>query len=253
MNNFKLYVHIAPNNKMYIGITSKSTKKRWGTQGQGYESQKLFWRAIQKYGWNNIKHIVLLENLSEEMAYECEKYLIAKFNTTNPKYGYNISSGGEFTHSGCKFSDEVRQHLSEVHKKIGVTEAQLVGLRKRHLEIKGKHLSEEHKQKISKANTGKIRSLETRKKISEVQIGRVSPRKGTHLSEETKEKLRQANLGKKASPETIAKMKSNGSQYWKGKTRSLETRLKISKSLKERSLKCRIEGNNLNPQLKKLF
>ena len=94
LNIYSVYVHISPSQKMYIGITCKCVQERW-QQGEGYRLQPYFYRAIQKYGWNNIKHIVLLENLSKEMACECEKYLIAKYKTNNPNYGYNLTGGGD--------------------------------------------------------------------------------------------------------------------------------------------------------------
>jgi hypothetical protein len=70
----------------------------------------------------------------------------------------------------------------------------------------GKHHSDETKIKMSNAQKGKIVSLETRKKLSDINKGKPGYMLGKHLSEETKEKLRQAHLGKKASEETKLKM-----------------------------------------------
>ena len=68
--SYTLYVHITPNNKYYIGITSQNPYTRWGHNGMGYfdrrrKVQLPFWRAIQKYGWENIQHVILLNNLSK--------------------------------------------------------------------------------------------------------------------------------------------------------------------------------------------
>lgn len=68
-NNYTVYVHITPNNKRYVGITSTKVEKRW-VNGNGYKSQKYFYRAIEKYGWDNIQHEIITENLSEHMAKE---------------------------------------------------------------------------------------------------------------------------------------------------------------------------------------
>ena len=106
MDSFTLYVHIVPNGKLYIGITCKPTLKRWGSKGQGYKTQQLFWRAIEKYGWDNIQHIILMENLSEEVACECEKYLITKYQSYDSAYGYNVSKGGKSGQLGLKRTSE---------------------------------------------------------------------------------------------------------------------------------------------------
>ncbi len=89
-----VYIHIFPNKKKYIGITSGNIENRW-LNGLGYATQKLMNNAIQKYGWENIKHKILYKNLSQNDACEKEIELIKKYKTTNHKYGYNISTGGE--------------------------------------------------------------------------------------------------------------------------------------------------------------
>lgn len=48
--NWKVYVHINKiNNKMYIGITHKTVKERWGLNGERYTREDtVFSRAIKK-------------------------------------------------------------------------------------------------------------------------------------------------------------------------------------------------------------
>ena len=97
---YKIYVHINKiNGKLYIGQTGrKRMKDRYGKDGYQYHQCTHFWRAIQKYGWDNFEHIVLIENISKEMANIIESELIKKYDTTNAKYGYNITLGGD----GCR-------------------------------------------------------------------------------------------------------------------------------------------------------
>ena len=64
--NYKVYVHIFPNQKTYIGITRQDVEKRW-QNGFGYKNQPIY-EKIQKYGWDNIKHAVLYENLNRQEA-----------------------------------------------------------------------------------------------------------------------------------------------------------------------------------------
>lgn len=112
--NYLVYCHITPSGKRYIGITRQIPQKRWNN-GKGYYYNVHFNRAIQKYGWNNIRHEVIVENLTEEEACECEKKYIAKYNTTDPAHGYNLTSGGEI---GYQLTDDCKNNLSKAHKKI---------------------------------------------------------------------------------------------------------------------------------------
>lgn len=117
MNNYKVYKHICPNSKVYIGITSRDEKKRWGFKGNGYKNNKHFYNAIQKYGWENIIHEIVFDNLTMEQAFEKERKLIELYKSTNRKYGYNHSIGGEIGPKGCKHTKEMNKRKSEYMKK----------------------------------------------------------------------------------------------------------------------------------------
>ena len=114
MNNYKLYLHTTPNGKRYYGITKQNPKKRW-LSGHGYRNNQYFWRAITKYGWNNITHEVLCDGLTEHEAQELEQYMIQWYDTANRKYGYNLSKGGESS-SGYHHTEETKQKMSESMK-----------------------------------------------------------------------------------------------------------------------------------------
>lgn len=81
------------NNKLYIGM-SKDIAKRWSANGGQYKSCNFFWKAIVKYGWSNFEHVVVVDNLSKDIAEIVEKELIKKYNTQNKNFGYNLASGG---------------------------------------------------------------------------------------------------------------------------------------------------------------
>ena len=70
----------------------------------------------------------------------------------------------------------------------------------------GKKLSAWHIQRIIETHTGKIVSLETRKKQSLASKGRKSWNKGGKLKTETKEKMREKAIGRKHTMETKLKM-----------------------------------------------
>lgn len=96
-NNYVVYMHIFPNNKKYIGITKLSLNERWGNKGNGYKNQRVIWRAIQKYGWDNIKHIIIKKGLSRKDACHMEMELIRQYNTNCYRggNGYNATNGGD--------------------------------------------------------------------------------------------------------------------------------------------------------------
>ena len=82
--------------KKLIGITcKKNIKQRYGKNGEGYKECPYFYNAIQKYGWNNIKHEILFTNLSEKEAKAKEVELIVFYRSNNSEFGYNLTSGGD--------------------------------------------------------------------------------------------------------------------------------------------------------------
>ena len=108
MSCFTVYMHVSPNGKRYIGITSKKPEYRWNN-GRGYIKNQYFFDAIVKYGWENFQHIIIADGLSKDDACGLEKALIAGCKTTDPNYGYNMSKGGESGTYGAKLSDEFRE------------------------------------------------------------------------------------------------------------------------------------------------
>ena len=82
-----VYMHETPDGKRYIGRTV-DTKHRWG-HGTPYKTNREFYKAIQKYGWNNIKHEILVDHLLYGEAIGLERYYINLYKTKDPNFGYN--------------------------------------------------------------------------------------------------------------------------------------------------------------------
>ena len=106
-----VYKHTAPNGKVYIGITCQNPNRRW-RNGEGYKKNKYFYRAIQKYGWNNFQHEVIEEGLTEKDANSKEIEYIKTYKSNIPKYGYNIRSGG----NACEMAKSSKEKLSYIAK-----------------------------------------------------------------------------------------------------------------------------------------
>lgn len=107
------------NGKSYIGISSQSLKSRSGSNGKNYNKNKHFYDAIKKYGWNNFSHEVLFSGLSPIDAQRKEIELIAKYQSNNPQYGYNLSSGGESGNAGCTMSEAEKSRRSQAYSGKG--------------------------------------------------------------------------------------------------------------------------------------
>lgn len=173
-NIYKIYMYTnIINNKKYIGRTKNSLIQRSGKNGNKYYSCVYFGNAIKKYGWENFQPEILEDGLSYEEACEKEEYYIKKYETNNHLKGYNLHKGGE-----------------------GPTKECLQKMRESHL---NKHLSEEHRRKISESlgqgvnnvNYGRKHTDEMKRKNSEAKKGEKHPNWGKHLKQETKDKIRE--------------------------------------------------------------
>lgn len=119
-----VYMHInQKNGKVYIGQTKfgDNPNKRW-RNGEGYKMSVVFYRAIQKYGWDSFDHQIIASELTQDEANYLEEQLIQQFDSTNFIKGYNIQSGGENCEwseiSKLKMAKSLRNTVREKHKAI---------------------------------------------------------------------------------------------------------------------------------------
>ena len=203
------------NNKIYIG-------KHEGREDDTYiGSGELFQRAVRKYGKKNFKREILrrCETLHELRIWE--HVYIKLLHAQDPEKGYNIADGDvNTTEYNPAKRPEVRKKISEYHK--------------------GKKLSEETKKKMSVSSPHRKWTEEDKEKLRKKMVGR-------KFTEEHKQKLREAKLGKKG------ELSNSWGRKWseedrrrlsishlgqisamKGKHHTEESRIKMSKSQKER-------------------
>lgn len=115
MSDYVVYVHQNKiNGKRYVGITN-NTSKRWYGKGKHYNGCPYFYSAIQKYGWDNFAHEVIVRGLTLAEASEMEQYYIAKYKTCDKEYGYNLTRGGQNapTMLGKHHSEETKRKIGE--------------------------------------------------------------------------------------------------------------------------------------------
>lgn len=186
------------NNKLYIGQHKHS---RFDENYKG--SGKILRDAILKYGWNNFNTELIEECDSKSLLDERERYWIDYYNARDKTVGYNISKGGEGNSRAC--SKETKLVIS-IANKISLNKPEV-------------------KAKLSKSATGRIYSIEARKKMSDSRKGKTfTDEHKQHLSKSLQRRMKDADVQKHLSEWQI------------GKSLSDETKRKISQSV-SKSLK----------------
>lgn len=186
---YKVYKHTLPksisgkeNDMVYIGITGQENPwDRWGVHKAHYKYNSHFNRAISKYSWENFLHEVLFDGLTKEEAEDLEIKLIAEYNSTNEKFGYNKANGGS---SVGKHTEETKSILSERAKKRFENPE--------NNPMFGKHHTKETKRKISEKATGRGHSEESKQRMSEQRAGEKNIMYGKTHTEKAKEKIKLA-------------------------------------------------------------
>ncbi len=150
------------NNKKYIG-KSNNIRKRWTLHKHEFNNNKHsndhFQKSYNKYGLENFDFYVIeiFDEYNEEIIIERERHYIKFYKTRNPEYGYNLTDGGE----GCVgrvCSEQTKETLR--NKRKGIFK-----------------LSDEAKEKIAIAATGRKDTEQTKLKRSQSQKNRIYDKK----------------------------------------------------------------------------
>lgn len=136
------------NNKVYVGLTTKTLEERWKNHLKAYKwKEYAFYRALRKYGLSNFIMEELDKAESLDILIQKEAYWIKSLDSMNPKIGYNMLRQESRTKL---FSDEIVQKMKESQK------------------LRCSLLSEEKKLKIylkcSKAHQGRLK-VKTKKYV----------------------------------------------------------------------------------------
>ena len=163
-----LYICVMENNVLYIHTRKTDGVIFYvgiGVPDRPYDNhhRNRAWKyCVKKHGHN--VH-VLCENLSWERACELEILMIAFYGRKDKKQGrlLNLTDGGEGTKGAIRSEDH--------KKKISMAQT-------------GRYVGEETRQKMSKLHKGKIMSIESRQKMSDSLTGNKNPFYGkTHKRE----------------------------------------------------------------------
>lgn len=231
---YRVYKREAPDGRVYIGCTSQLLEVRSGADGKGYQENAELWEAIQKFGWENFKHEILLETEDRELASKTEIEYIKKYDSTNPRYGFNKriqtyitdedypNRLGKAIREGT--TEESLRQRSESMKRYYINPDNREFHRKRTLRITNRpevrekliqaikrnnakpevrqkiresvlrYWTEERRKEQSELSKQRLSSLEVRNRISE------GTKRGL-ASEETRKKMSEAQYAKWANPE----------------------------------------------------
>jgi hypothetical protein len=184
---YTVYMHINKTNNKKYVGITRVDPVKRWSNGNGYTKNNHFHKAIEKYGWDGFEHEILFEKLTKNDARKKEAELILEHQSFNRNYGYNLTYGGE---CGDATTEETREKMRKANT--------------------GKHHSEETRQKIGKASAGRRHTEEARQKMSKVWSG-------VRRSKETRQKMSEARKGQQGT--------------MLGKTHSLEARQKISNAM----------------------
>ena len=158
------------------------------------------WKIDNNY---TCKCVVHHRNDTEEcVAYNEAHYELWGFNLDGTfEYGKYVVFMTHAEHSSHHNSgDKNSMRRPEVRAKVSAAK------KGRESTFKGKHHTEESKQKLRESHLGKRASDETRKKLSEMRQGEQHWNYGKHWSDETKHKMSQSHTGFKHTEESKQKM-----------------------------------------------
>ena len=222
-NNYIVYQHVTPDNMYYFG-QSQNVEKRWSNNGIQYKGTSLY-PYIEKYGWDNIQHIVLFRDQTKENALWIEDFLITTAREDgvciNKNRSGNVSKEEGYNKNQMKYLRE-QNHENEVRKQ------------KQYYEQNKDKIKEQSKQYYEQ-NKDKIREYQrdyreqNKDKIKEHQ---------RDYREQNKEQIREQS--KRYYEENKDKIKETSKQYYEQNKqqrreyqREYYKRKKLEKQLKE--------------------
>lgn len=170
---YTVYRRITPDGRSYIGCTSKSLEERAGRQGTGYHQNKVFFAAIQEFGWASIRTEIILQTEDLLEAREAETDAIEAYQSKDPEHGYNSVD------SGFSMDPERITHLRKIGKsRWERSKTEIIQKRRRSVtpeyrksisdSIKKKWDDPSYRSRVSESMKKRCEDPEVRQQMSEV-------------------------------------------------------------------------------------
>ena len=149
-NNYSVYQHVTPDGMYYFGQT-QNVEKRWSNKGSLYKGTALQ-PYIEKFGWDNIQHIILFENQSKEDALSIEDSLIIsgweKGNCINKIRSGNIEKEEGYFQ---QYYEENKQQMREQQKQYyEQNKQQILEQQKQYYEQNKQQIRKQRRQRYQK-------------------------------------------------------------------------------------------------------
>lgn len=203
------------NGKVYIGQTIEKGgfDRRYRNNLERNTHNNHLKNAIVKYGIENFEINKEFDvGYSQDDLNQKEEYYIKLYKSTNRKYGYNKTTGGE----GRKLTEEAKRNMSIAQKKYYLTHQSIFKGKRRH-EYDGENNPNYNNHKLSGENHplfGKHHSKETKKKISKSNKGKLLGEKNPWYK---KGYLQKGNNNPNYGNKWTQEQKEKASEYWKGR------------------------------------
>ena len=149
-NNYSVYQHVTPDGMYYFGQT-QNVERRWRNNGAEYKGTALQ-PYIEKFGWENIKHIVLFRDQTKEDALFIENFLIETAREDgvciNKNRSGNVSKEEGYDKNQSKqYYETNKGQVQERHKQYYETnKEQVLEQQKQYYEKNKEQILEEKKQ-----------------------------------------------------------------------------------------------------------
>lgn len=220
-----IYKVVSPSGSVYIGQTKDFKARLCFYRKARCKGQRHLYHSIIKYGWDAHSCEIIHRtpsDINQSVLNAYEILYISQYRSCGVAM-LNIADGG----FGGAMPDHIRKAQSERMKGHTPWNKGMKGFRK------GYKMTQEHKDKISKANKGRILSDSELHRLRTINIGRAN-------TDEQKAKNREWQKNKKLTPEHIEKIR----QKTTGQKRSDDCRKKMSE---QRKGKKRINYGNPLP------
>lgn len=193
------------NNKKYIGQSIRDDNSRYNNHISSYkhdnsqEYSSPFHRALRKYGLENFKYEILIENINDvDVLNNLEIFYIKKYNSLIPN-GYNVEPGGK----NCHKPKTIEQKVKLTWGQAKLTEEEIIELRKAYMrkESPKKIYDEKYKDRL---HYNSFLNIWSGRRYSNIMPEALEKGRHTKMTQEKADEIRELYAKEKISYQKLA-------------------------------------------------